>query len=97
MFRRWQYSGLALWAIGCGRPATVEDCEVIVERVARLQILESRPMSSKETLDREVQTEKTLLRQRMQERCVGKRINESTLKCVQAAKTSNDAVEKCFD
>jgi len=97
MFRRWQYLGLVLWAIGCGRPATVEDCEVIVERVARLQILESRPMSSKETLEREVQTEKTLLKQRMQERCVGKRINESTLKCVQAAKTSSDAVGKCFD
>lgn len=97
MFRNWLLLSGAFLLSSCGRPATVQDCEVIVDRVARLQIKESRPMSDQEVIDREVQTEKVLLKQRIDERCVGKRITEATMKCVQAATSSKDVVEKCFD
>lgn len=88
---------LALLFAGCGRPATAGECEMIVERVARLQIMESRPASAKEVVEREVQSEKTLLKQRIETRCVGKRVTDKTIKCVQSAQTSKDIVEKCFD
>lgn len=97
MFQRWQFFIVAALLSGCGRPATVEDCGVIVDRVARLQIQESRPLTAPEVVEREVKTEKTLLKQRIEERCVGKRITEKTLKCVQSATTSSEIVETCFD
>jgi hypothetical protein len=87
---------LPLVLVGCGHPATVEDCEAIVERIARLE-LEKRNPGQPEAVEREVQKTKDAVRQATMSQCVGKRITRSALECVRDARTSEQVVNECFN
>lgn len=89
--------GLALWVCGCGHPASVEECEAIVERIARLEIKERDRNIAKQELDAEVEETKTELRQKTLKRCVGKRITDEALRCVKSATTSQEIIDDCLD
>jgi hypothetical protein len=80
---------------GCGHPATVSECDEIVERIARLE-LEQRT-SNPEAVRDEVESTKESLRQTTMKDCVGKRITNHAMQCVRQAKTSKEIVEHCFD
>ena len=92
------FSGLLLAAFflltGCGHPASVAECEQIVERIARLE-LEKRGLDSKAVAD-EIESTKQAMRDRTMKECVGRRITEKALSCVRDAKRS-DQIEECFD
>ena len=79
---------------GCGHPASVAECEQIVERIARLE-LEQRGLDPKAVAD-EVESTKEAMRERTMKECVGRRITEKALRCVQDAKRS-EQIEQCFD
>jgi hypothetical protein len=79
---------------GCGHPASVAECEQIVERIARLE-LEQRGLDSKAVSD-EVESTKQAMRDRTMKECVGRRITEKALRCVHDAKRS-EQIEQCFD
>ena len=85
---------LALTAAGCGRKATVEDCEQIVRRIAELEL---RDVVSKEELGSEVQDAQQRFRERALADCVGRRITEKSLTCVNGAKTPEAVIDDCFD
>lgn len=86
---------LALLACcGCGRKATVQDCEKIVQRVAELELATLAP--GRDTSE-EVRNTQVALRGRALEKCVGRRISEDALNCVQAAKSAEEIIDECFD
>jgi len=80
--------------VGCGRKATVEDCEQIVRRIAELELQDVVP---KEELNAEVKQAEQNFRERALADCVGRRITERSLACVAAAKTPEAVIDDCFD
>ena len=92
--RYWPLLAMAL--CGCGRPASVEDCEFIIERIAQLE-LEKRNQGSPEVIKSEVERTKQVLRESTMRDCVGKRITDGAMTCVRNAQTSQEIVEDCFD
>ncbi len=81
-------------AAGCGRKATVEDCEQIVRHIAELELEGVVP---KEELGSEVEQAQQSFRERALADCVGRRITEKSLACVAAAKTPEAVIDDCFD
>lgn len=87
---------LALGPCACGRPATVQECEEIANRVAVLEF-EAAAKSTTPPKPEQVQVIRARVHDAMMKGCVGKRITERALKCVRHAKTA-DAIQKdCFD
>lgn len=84
----------ALVLSGCGHPASPAECELIVERIARLE-LEKRGLDEKAVAD-EIESTKQAMRDRTMKECVGRRITDKALRCVRDAKRS-EQVEGCFD
>lgn len=78
---------------GCSRPATVEECEFIVRRVAELRL--------RSTVDGSVDARKqaeTLTRQledEIRKQCVGKPLTDGAMACVRGATTPRQVIE-CF-
>ena len=92
--RLWPLLGVVL--ASCGHPATVEECEFIVERITRLE-LEKRNPGQPKVVAEEVKKTKEAVRESTMNDCVGKRITDSALECVRSAKTPEEVVEGCFD
>jgi small lipoprotein (TIGR04454 family) len=88
------FSSLALAVVGCGHPASVQECEQIVERIAQLE-LEKRGIDP-QAIATEVKTTKQQMHERTMKECVGRRITESALRCVRDAKRS-EQIEQCFN
>jgi hypothetical protein len=86
--------GACLASAGCGRKATVEDCEGIVRHIAELELQGVVP---KEELGSEVEQAQQSFRGRALADCVGRRITEKSLACVAAAKTPEAVIDDCFD
>ena len=90
-------ASLALpWAVlvgGCGRPATLDECNEIVSRITRLE-LEARGSAGqsaemvKETID--------ALRKTTMKECVGRRIDDGAMACVRGASNAQQLVSECF-
>jgi small lipoprotein (TIGR04454 family) len=87
---------LLLACAGCGHRATAEECEEIVERIARLD-LEKRMPDNPQAVEEQIASMKAQLRENAKRECVGKRITESAMRCVRQAKSSQEIVERCFD
>lgn len=85
----------SLGLVGCGRPATEDDCTLILRRAARLE-LESRLENSQSLVESEIKQIEESMRSQMMKQCVGKRITESALTCVKHAKTSKQLFDECL-
>jgi len=85
---------IAALLTGCGHPASVEECEEIVARIARLELEERKVAAS--AVDREIQAAQTAMRERTKRDCVGKRITNSAMQCVREAHSSKEIIEDCF-
>jgi hypothetical protein len=85
---------VAAACLGCGRKATVEDCEQIVRRIAELEL---QGMVPQEELNAQVKQAEQTFRERALADCVGRRITERSLACVAAAKTPEAVIDDCFD
>ncbi len=81
--------------LGCGRPATEQDCERIVARVAELE-LQKAEVSDPAAVESQVQSAQSAFRQRMQMDCVGRRLRASSLECVEKATSASQIVSECF-
>lgn len=85
---------LVALTLGCGREATVEDCQQIVKRIVELELESVVP---EQELSAEVQQAQQAFRERASADCVGRRITEKALACVAAAKTAEAVIDECFD
>lgn len=80
-------------AVGCGRPATREECDEIVGRIADLE-LRARGLTGNNA--DEVKATKDALEKTTLRDCVGRRISDKAMGCVRAAKTTQQIVNECF-
>jgi hypothetical protein len=78
--------------IGCGRRATSADCDLIFNRFVEVQLRAVHVTDPIEVAKRE-QSMREELKDDLQ-KCPGKRITDSMLRCVQNAQT-NDEIDKC--
>jgi hypothetical protein len=83
--------GLVLAA--CGRPATREDCELIIDKNVELEMKQMKiddPAA--------IEKRKTEIRTTMEGQlkgCIGKRVTDGMMKCVRNAKTT-DEIDGCM-
>lgn len=79
--------GLAL--LGCGRPATEEECLSILRKSARVELTARLAEDEKLIADELAEIEKAMKPTMMKE-CVGKRVSDETLRCVERAKSKDE-------
>jgi hypothetical protein len=84
----------ALVVAGCGREATVEDCDRIVKRITELEL---GGTVHGDDLGSEIAQAQRSLHDQALSRCVGKRITQHALDCVAQATTADQIVNQCFD
>jgi hypothetical protein len=82
--------------LGCGHPATNQECQEIVERIATLELQKSGSGSDAKSVGAQVDETKKALATNTLKDCVGKRITERAMQCVRAAKDSQQIVDDCF-
>lgn len=84
----------ALSATGC-RYATEQDCERIIDRIVELELKEQGIKDPKLIEQRKADTRQQK-REELLAGCVGKRISDSALTCIDKAESSRDITEKCL-
>lgn len=85
---------LAVGALGCGRKATVDDCQQIVKRIVELELESVVP---EKELNSEVHEAQQTFRERALTDCVGRRISNKSLECVAKAKSTATIIDDCLD
>ncbi len=95
--RRGHVLALASFALlvvaGCGRKATLEDCEVIVDRNVEVQLKALGVTDEKIVAQR-----RTEMRAALKDdigSCVGKRVTDGMMTCVKSA-DSTDRIDQCL-
>ena len=83
---------LSLVIAGCGRKATEADCQLIVDRSVELQMKEMEH-AEKEQIEKRQKALRAELEGEMKD-CVGRRVTDKMMSCVQNATSSSD-LEKC--
>jgi hypothetical protein len=81
--------------VACGRPATEEECLAILRKSAKFE-LESRLEKDQELIRRELVEIETQMKPTMMKKCVGKRISDERMRCVERAKSSEELFEECL-
>lgn len=93
---RWLFLPVLLLVTGCGRPATEEECRVILRRAAELQLKGQLDLSS-EAVKAELDAIEASMKDAMMQKCVGKRITDGALACVKRAQSSKELLDECLD
>jgi hypothetical protein len=88
------FSAIAAGALGCGRKATVDDCQQIVKRIVELELESVVP---EQELSSEVREAQQTFRERALTDCVGRRISNKSLECVAKAKSTATIIDDCLD
>ncbi|MEZ4300295.1 MAG: hypothetical protein R3B70_35445 [Polyangiaceae bacterium] len=86
---------LALGAAGCGHPATVEECNILIDKSAELE-LRSQNVNDPAIIEERTKAVQAARGDDLRKKCVGKRITQDALACVQQA-TSPRAFDKCLE
>lgn len=83
----------SLALLACGRKATRDDCDLIVDRNVEVKLrsegmvdpalIEKRKLELRESLKEDI------------DRCVGKRVTDGMLQCVKKAETA-EQIDKCL-
>jgi hypothetical protein len=84
-------SGLVL--AGCGRKATHEDCEAVVDKNVELQ-LKALGVTDPAVVGKRRDEMRAAMRDDI-DKCVGKRVTDSMMACVKSAETA-DKIDKCL-
>lgn len=80
----------------CGRPATLQECEEIANRVAVLEF-EASTKTTAPPKPEQVQVIQARVHDAMMKSCVGKRITQRAMRCVRSAKSADAVQKECFD
>jgi len=83
----------AVTVIGCGRKATREDCEIVVDRNVEVQMkalgVTDSAAIEKKRLEMHASMSDDI------DKCVGKRVTDAMIACVKNAETA-DKIDKCL-
>lgn len=84
------------FSVGCSqRSATEQDCDVVLERIVRVELRSRTPDAPARELDSRVADAKAELAATTAEQCVGRPITDAALDCVRTAGTSEE-LEGCW-
>jgi hypothetical protein len=86
-------AGLALPLAGCGRKATREDCEAVVDKNVELQ-LKALGVTDPTVVTKRRDEMRASMKDDI-DKCVGKRVTDSMLGCVKTAETA-EKIDKCL-
>lgn len=78
---------------GCGRKATRQDCELVVDRNVELQ-LKQMGVADPSTVAKRTEEMRASMRDDI-DKCVGKRVTEGMMACVKTAQSA-EAIDKCL-
>jgi hypothetical protein len=84
---------LAPILVGCGRKATHEDCEVVVDKNVELQ-LKALGVTDPAIVSKRREEMRAAMRDDI-DKCVGKRVTDGMMACVKNAETA-DKIDKCL-
>jgi hypothetical protein len=84
---------LVVLALGCGRQATREDCEAIVDQNVEVQ-LKAFGVSDADLVEKRQQELRASMNDDI-ESCIGKRVTDGMMACVKAAETA-EQIDKCL-
>jgi predicted transcriptional regulator len=86
-------SALAVLSAACSHPATPEECEKILEKTAELKLRER--FSDPVQIEEQIAAYKRSQGEKVIDKCVGKKINEGTIGCIEKAE-SQDQIDTCL-
>jgi hypothetical protein len=89
-------AALLLTATGCGHRATAEECEHILVRITELELAAAK-VSDPNNVNQQIERTKQTFAASVQDDCVGRRISDDTMKCVDQASSAKQLVQECFD
>jgi hypothetical protein len=84
---------LLLGLAGCGRKATREDCEAVVDKNVELQ-LKALGVTDPAVVGKRRDEMRASMRDDI-EKCVGKRVTDAMMTCVKSAETA-EKIDKCL-
>lgn len=79
--------------VGCGRKATREDCEAVVDRNVELQ-LKALGVVAPDVVAKRREEIRASMREDI-DKCIGKRVTDSMMACVKRAETA-EKIDKCL-
>jgi hypothetical protein len=79
--------------VGCGRKATRDDCEVVVDKNVELQ-LKALGVTDPAIVTKRREEMRAAMRDDI-DKCVGKRVTDGMMVCVKNAETA-DKIDKCL-
>jgi hypothetical protein len=85
--------GAAVGVAGCGRKATREDCEAVVDKNVELQ-LKALGVTDPAVVGKRRDEMRASMRDDI-EKCVGKRVTDGMMSCVKSAETA-EKIDKCL-
>ncbi|EYF04227.1 hypothetical protein [Chondromyces apiculatus] len=86
--------GLVLAGVGCGHPATRDECEAIFQRTVELELRDQSITDPKLVAERTA-TVRTARGEDLINRCIGRRITDQAVACVKQAGNA-DEVDRCL-
>lgn len=84
---------VAMIALGCGRKATREDCELVVDKNVEVK-LRADGMTDPDVVKKRKDELRASLKEDI-DKCVGKRVTDGMLTCVKGAETA-EQIDKCL-
>jgi uncharacterized protein YicC (UPF0701 family) len=85
--------GLGSVVLGCGRPATEEDCNKVVEKNVEVQMRKMN-ITDPTAVGREKERIRASLQPQIKQ-CIGRRVTESIMRCVDRAETPEE-LDRCM-
>jgi hypothetical protein len=82
----------ALFGVGCGRPATESDCNKVVEKNVQVQ-MKKMNITDPAAVTKEQDRIRASLQPQIKQ-CVGRRVTDSIMRCVDRAETP-DELDHC--
>lgn len=85
---------VALATLGCGHPATREECQTIFDKSAELELREQN-VTDATIIEERVAAVRAARGEELVGKCVGRRVTDRAVACVRAAETG-EQLDRCL-
>ena len=87
---------VAALTLGCGHPATEQECQEIADRVTKLELQSSAVGRDPDTAKEQLERTRSWVKESQLKECVGRRITGAAMQCVRTATKAQDITDRCF-
>lgn len=87
---------LAALVLGCGHPASEQECQEIADRVTKLELQSSAIGRDPDTAKEQLERTRSWVKESQLKECVGRRITDAAMQCVRTATKAQDITDRCF-